>query len=98
MGYEVAIAELRNCGEGLVRDAEETADIKLGAALDPLTQAMPGGEATNGAIDLASAWGKRIKELDRGTRRIGERMVEAADRYERDDDAAEKDFRMMGPR
>ncbi|MQA63289.1 MAG: hypothetical protein GEU86_17765 [Actinophytocola sp.] len=98
MGYGVEIAELRGCGKGLVRDADETADIKLGASLDLLLNAMPGGQVERAVPRLVSVWEDRVKDLDRGARRVGKRMIEAADRYARDDEAAEQNFRRMGPR
>lgn len=95
-GYEVDIEGLRKAARAAGSAGEQAGRVKLGEAVTPVTEAMPGSASAGQAQTLAAAWGERLRSWSAGITAFSGNLAASADVYEKDEAAAEKDFNLLG--
>ncbi|MFE9750717.1 hypothetical protein ACFYOT_37910 [Saccharothrix saharensis] len=95
-GYQVDVEALRKAAKAATSAGEQAGRVKLGEAVTPVAEAMPGSASAGRAQALASAWGGRLTGWSTDVTAFGGNLAASADGYEKNEDAAAKDFGLLG--
>jgi hypothetical protein len=95
-GFEVDVEALRKAAAAAVSAGEQAGQVKLGSAPQAVPDALPGSVSATRAEPLGRAWDERLGAWSTDVNRFGGNLSAAADRYEADDAAAERDFSILG--
>ena len=96
MGYEVVIEAMRSASAAAGDAAGAAANVALGAAMDDVAAALPGGRSGPAASALATTWTNQLKRWSTDVDNYARDLSTAADRYARDEAAATADLRAIG--
>jgi hypothetical protein len=95
-GYEADIAGLRKAAGAASSAGEQAKQIHLGDGPHGVPAGMPGSQSATKADPLAQAWQDRLSTWAADIGQFGTDVAGAADDYERNDAAAERDFSLLG--
>lgn len=95
-GYEVDIEGLRTAAKAAASAGEQAGRVKLGEAVTPVAEAMPGSASAGRAQALAVAWAERLTGWSTDVTAFGGNLAGSADGYEQNEAAAAKDFGLLG--
>jgi hypothetical protein len=95
-GFEVDIAGLSKAADAAVSAGDQARKVNLGDGPDGVPAGMPGSESASKAGSLAESWDKRLGTWADDMGQFGESLSAAADHYLADDEAAERDFSLLG--
>jgi hypothetical protein len=96
VGYEVVIEAMRKAAAAAGDAAEAAGKVRLGDAVDDVATAMPGSKSGPAATALASTWTDQVKAWSTDAGDYAKNLSSAADRYARDEAAAQADLRSIG--
>ncbi|MFG1793693.1 hypothetical protein [Nocardia sp. NPDC049149] len=91
-GFEVEIKGLRQSAASAIEAGAEAGKIDLGTAVGTVAGALPGSESAGAIPRLADAWDQRVHGWSSDIHEFGSTVSKAADMYESNERAAEKDF------
>ena len=95
-GYEADIAGLRKAAGAASAAGEQARQIHLGDGPHGVPAGMPGSQSAAKADPLAAAWDTRLSTWAGDIGQFGTDVGAAADGYEHNDQAAERDFSLFG--
>lgn len=95
-GYEVDIAALRKAAESAVSAGEQAKQVKLGEGAAEIPAGMRGSLSAATAPNLAKAWDARLAAWAGEITNFAADVRATADRYEKDENAAEDDLSILG--
>ncbi|MCG8917420.1 hypothetical protein L6E12_16665 [Actinokineospora sp. PR83] len=95
-GYEVDIEGLRKAARAAGSAGEQAGQIRLGEAVAPAAEAMPGSASAGQAQALATAWGERLRGWSADITAFSGNLATSADGYQEDESAAAEDFDVLG--
>nr|WP_083467426.1 hypothetical protein [Kibdelosporangium sp. MJ126-NF4]CEL23549.1 hypothetical protein [Kibdelosporangium sp. MJ126-NF4]CTQ89163.1 hypothetical protein [Kibdelosporangium sp. MJ126-NF4] len=96
MGYEVVIDSLRKASAAAGDAASQSGKVELGASIDDVGPAMPGGRSGAAAASLATAWTSLVKSWSSDAAAYGGNLSTAAEHYATNEEAAKADFQGVG--
>lgn len=95
-GYEVDVAALRKAAESAVSAGEQARQVKLGEGPAEIPTGMPGSQSAATAPGLTQAWDERLTAWAGEITTFAGDVRAAADRYEKDENAAHDDLSIIG--
>jgi hypothetical protein len=95
-GYEADIGGLRHAAGAASSAGEQATRIHLDDGPHGVSVGMPGSQSAAKADPLARAWQSRLGTWATDIGQFGTDVAGSADAYEADDNAAERDFSLLG--
>lgn len=97
-GYAVVLEAIEKASASAKRAADGARPIDLAEPLTGIAQGLPGGTAIEAARLLASAWGRDLPTWARNMDEYSNQLRTAVKRYRADEQAAERDLRVITSR
>ncbi|GAA3011954.1 hypothetical protein [Actinokineospora diospyrosa] len=95
-GYNVNVEGLRRAAKAADSAGDQAAQVKLGEAVTPVSEAMPGSASAGQAKALAAAWNNRMRDWSADIVLLSGNITTSANDYEKDEAAAAQDFDVLG--